>query len=790
MAVTGAAQSGRIYTAADYRQAEKFMDYNLSGLVMHTVNHPTWMADGRFWFSDTGDVSVTYILVDLSKGTKAPAFDHVKLAAAVNSLPSAAVGGGAPNKVDPNHMAITELLFEDGDKTIIVTIGGRRVRCDLSGPGSCTVSGSVAGSGRRAAAEISSPDGKNATFIRDSNLWMRDVATGQETQLTSDGVKDYGYATNHSGWEQIDRPVLLWSPDSKKIATFQLDERRVKQMYLVPTVVGHPELNSVRYPLAGDANLFMVERVVIDVAAKKVVRLKMAADFRRSTTTRHEWDVQWSEDSAHVAFVSTSRDHRQEWLRVADVETGEVREVMTETVQTFFESGPSATGAGWQNWKYLLASNEVLWFSEKDDWGNLYLYDLTTGKLKSQVTHGEGSVLQVLRVDQKARVIYFLGVGKEKGWDPYFSAFYRVNFDGSGLKLLTPENASHSVTLSPDGRYFTDIYSSATVPARAAIREVTGKIAIELPSEDISKLKAIGWVPPVPIVVKARDGKTDLYGFIFKPTNFDPSKIYPIVNNIYPGSQIGSCGAGLPGSRNFLGTVHKDLQSLAELGFITVCIDGLGTPSRSKSFHDALFGDMGDNTLPDQVAGMKELAAKNPWIDIARVGIYGHSGGGAATAAAMFHFPDFFKVGIAESGNHDNRNYMDDWGEKYLGLEVKDANGKDNYDSQANQDFARNLKGHLLLAHGTMDNNVPPSNTLVVVAALIKANKDFDLLMIPNRQHSYGPDANYMARRRWDYFVRYLAEGIPPHEYQMKPAEVRGGADAGPDDGEDDGVEP
>ncbi len=776
--LTAVAQPGRVYTAADYAKAEEFMEYNLTDMVMHTVDHGTWLADGRYWFSDSGATGVSYVLVDPAKGSKGPAFDQAKMAAALSAQ---------GRTVDANHLGITELSFADGDKTVIVTAGGRAMRCDLSGAGACVAAGAGAGGrGRRGGgggAAVASPDGKKAVFIRNYNLWVRDVASAQETQLTTDGVAGYGYATDNAGWAQSDRAVVVWSPDSKKLATYQQDERKVKEMYLVPTVVGHAELNQVKYPLAGDAAVAMVERVVIDVDAKKVVRFKMPADFHRSTTCdnlacRGGWDdVQWSDDSAHVAFVSTSRNHQQDWLRIADPATGEIREVFSETSKTWLEEG-----GGRANWRYLPASNEFLWFSEKDNWGNLYLYDLTTGKLKNQITHGNGNVAQIVKVDTKARVIYFQGVGKEKGWDPYFSAFYRVNFDGSGLKLLTGEDSDHTVVLSPDGKYFSDIYSTAVTPAQGVIRDSSsGKVVVQLATEDISKLKATGWVPPVPITVKARDGKTDLYGFMFKPTSFDASKKYPIVNHVYPGPQTGSCGR-----RNFA-AAHGDLQSLAELGFIVVCIDGTGTPGRSKSFHDALFGDMGDNTIPDQVAGMKELAARYPWIDIDRAGIYGHSGGGAATGAAMFHFPDFFKVGISESGNHDNRNYEDDWGEKYLGLETKGADGKDIYDSQANQDFAKNLKGHLLLAHGTMDNNVPPSNTLLVVAALIKANKDFDLLMIPNRQHGYGPDSNYMTRRRWDYFVRYLAEGTPPKEYQMKaPAAARGGAD-GP---EEEDIEP
>ena len=232
---------------------------------------------------------------------------------------------------------------------------------------------------------------------------------------------------------------------------------------------------------------------------------------------------------------------------------------------------------------------------------------------------------------------------------------------------------------------------------------------------------------------------------------------------MYPGPQTGSCGP-----RSFV-AARGDMQALAELGFVVVCIDGMGTDLRSKSFHEAYYADLGDNTIPDQIAGMKELAAKYPFIDLDRVGMYGHSGGGNATAAAMLHYPDFFKVGIAESGNHDQRDYEDDWAEKWAGLVAKESDGSSNYDSQANQNFAKNLKGHLLLAHGTIDDNVPPNITLLLVDALIKANKDFDLLLIPNAAHGYGAASQYMTRRRWDYFVRYLAGGIPPYEYEMKP---------------------
>jgi dipeptidyl aminopeptidase/acylaminoacyl peptidase len=601
--------------------------------------------------------------------------------------------------------------------------------------------------------------------VKDWNLWVRDLSTGAETKLTTDGVKDFGYATDNAGWKHTDAAIVLWSPDSKKIATFQQDQRKTGEMYLVPVTNSHPALKAWKYPLVGDVNVTMIERVVVDVGSHKVVRMKMPPDQHRGSLCDDlvcrggVWeDVQWSADGAHLAFVSTSRDHRQEWLRVADTSTGDVREVMSETVKTFYESGN-----GKVNWHYLPNSNEILWFSERDDWGNLYLYDLTTGKLKNQITHGEGNVTKVLHVDEKTRTIYFVGVGKEAGRDPYFESFYSIHLDGTGQRLLTPENADHDIEVSADGRYFVDAYSTPTEPATTVVRTMDGKIVMDVAKQDISKLVANGWTPPTPIKVKARDGKTDLYGLMFKPSHFDASKKYPIVNNVYPGPQTGSCG-----SREF-SAAHRDMQSLAELGFIVVCIDGMGTPWRSKSFHEAYYGNMGDDTIPDQVAGMKDLAAQYSFIDIDRAGIFGHSGGGNATAAAMFHYPDFFEVGIAESGNHDERDYEDDWAEKWAGVEVKNADGTSNYDSQANQNTARNLKGHLLLAHGTNDDNVPPNETMLVVDALIKANKDFDLLLIPNVAHSYGPASQYMTRRRWDYFVQYLAGGIPPKEYEMKP---------------------
>lgn len=738
-------------TKEDYARAEKFLAYSTTPLVSHGAVRPTWLPGGdRFWYRDAVEGGSEFVLVDPARGTRAPAFDHARLAATL----SVTAGG----RYDAAHLPFTQFTYSADGRSISFSFEGRAYSCEVTGA-SCT---SVKAS-EDAKNQSVSPDGRLAAFVRRDNLWVRDVATGAERPMTTDGVADFGYATDNAGWTKSDRPVLLWSPDSKKIATFQQDQRGVGEMYLVETRVGHPVLQAWKYPLPGDEKVTTIQRVVVHLDGPRVVRLKMPPDQHRGTVTDDikgrgdDWDdVDWSADSKQLAFVSTSRDHKVEQLRVADPGTGDVRYVYEEKAATYFESG-----MGTANWQFLPATNEFIWLSERDDWAQLYLYDLGSGRLKGQITSGEGNVTQVMRVDEKNRLIYFVGVGRERGRDPYFRHLYRVGFDGRNLSLLTPADADHDVSMSPSGGVFVDNASRPDQKPASVLRSADGRQVLALGEADVSKLVAAGWRPPVPFTVKARDGVTDLYGLMFKPTNFDPSKKYPIVDNIYPGPQTGSVGGrGFSPSRG-------DTQALAELGFIVVQIDGMGTPWRSKKFHDAYYGNMGDNTLPDQVAGLKELARRFAWIDIDRVGIYGGSGGGFATADAMFRYPDFFKVGVSASGNHDNRGYEDDWAEKWQGLLVKKADGTSNYDDQANQNHAKDLRGKLLLAHGTMDDNVPPYNTLLVVDALIKANRDFDLILFPNRRHGLGE--SYMIRRRWDYFVKHLLGAEPPKEFELHP---------------------
>ena len=759
------AQQPRALTAADYSRAEHALAPYASPLVFGGSVRPTWLPDGRFWYRTTTASGSQFMLVDPVRGTRTPAFDQAKLAAGLSAAAGATYTG--------NALPFTGYEYRP-DGSVRVRVSNRGFDCNTE-TGRCgaamddrEAATPAVSRGRRGAGgarpEVKSPDGKRSAYIKDYNLWAKDIATGQEKQLTRDGVKYFGYATDNAGWTHSDRAILVWSPDSRKIATFQQDERGVGMMYLTTTTAGHPVLSAWPYPLPGDSIITTIQRVVIDVDAASVTRFQMPADQHRSTLCDDiacqvgEWtDVEWYPDASHVAFVSTSRDHKSAKLRVADAATGAIRDVFEETVATQYESGN-----GKANWHVMPASNEVIWFSERDDWGQLYLYDLATGKLKSQVTTGAGNVTELLRVDEATRTLWFGCVGKVPGRDPYFRSLCKVGMDGKGFAVLTPENGDHDVALSPSGMYFIDSYSQPNVAPVSVLRDANGKLIATLERADISRLVASGWKAPMPITVKARDGKTDLYGLMYTPSSIDSSRKYPIINHVYPGPQTGSVGG-----RTF-SPARGDNQALAELGFVVVEIDGMGTPWRSKSFHDAYFARMGDNTLPDQVAGMKELASRYRFIDLDKAGVWGHSGGGFATADAMFRYPDFFKVGIAESGNHDNRVYEDDWGERYQGLLVRQGT-TDNYAAEANQTLAKNLKGKLLLAHGTVDDNVPPDNTTLVVDALIKANKDFDLLMLPNQAHGYGSMSSYMMRRRWDYFVKNLMGAEPPKEYEIKP---------------------
>ncbi|MFN8253668.1 MAG: DPP IV N-terminal domain-containing protein [Ferruginibacter sp.] len=703
IAATGIYHAGaqQVYTEQDYQKAANMLGGNLAKYIDRANVSPNWMPDGTFWYKVLTATGAEYVLVNAKDGKSTAAANLKTL---------------LPNYTEPK-------------------------------------------SARFGRDEVLSPDGTKSVFIKDWNLWLRDKASGKETALTTDGVKDFGYATDNAGWKHTDRAIVLWSPDSKKLSTFQQDQRHVNDMYLVKTKVGAPELQQWKYPLPTDKEIIKIHRVIIEVESGKITRLKTPADDRRGTLcddiacTGSFDDNEWSADSKTLAFVSTPRDHKKATLKIADAATGDVRVVMEETVATQYESGQGAV-----NWKYLSETNEFIWYSERDNWGHLYLYDATTGKLKNQITKGDFVVTRILKLDAKNKTIYVEANGKEAGRNPYHNYMYKVDFAGKNITLLTPGDGNHRVDISPDGNYFVDNYSQTAVPNVAELRDMKGKLIKVLEKADITRLTAAGWKAPIPFTVKSVNNNWDLYGIMYVPSNLDPNKKYPVINYIYPGPQGGSIS-----SWDFIATSRQDHQALAELGFVVFTLEGSCNPNRSKSFHDICYGNMFENTLPDQISGLKQMAQRYPYMDLDHVGVWGHSGGGYATGAAMFNYPDFYKVGISESGNHENRNYEDDWGERYIGLM-----DKDNYEKQANPNNAKNLKGKLMLVHGGLDDNVPPYNTYLVADALIKANKSFDMLVIPNARHGYAADGNYMMRRRWDYFVSNLKGAVPPKDYVIK----------------------
>ena len=699
--------NGKTFTTADYDNAVKMLSAKTNKLVFKTSVRPNWMDDGTFWYSQQTKEGKEYVFINPGK----------KIRKTASSYGILFPGKTEPKATAPVWQAPTEVL---------------------------------------------SPDNTKAAFIRNWNLWVKDVKTNAEKQLTFDGTEDYGYATDNAGWTHSEKPILLWSPDSKKIATFQQDQRHVKNMYLVKTKVGAPELEQWKYPLPGDSAIIMINRVVIEVDNPKLIRFKMNADARRSTLcddiacNGSLSDTYWSKDGTQVAFVSVSRDHKKSNLRVANALTGDVRDVFEETVATQYESGQ-----GEVNWKFLPASNEFIWYSERNNYGHLYLYDLTTGKLKNQITNGNFTITKVIEIDESKRSILFEACGS--GSNPYFKNYYSINFNGKNFKRLSTADGNHSISFSPNKKYFIDTYSTPNTPPQIILSDAKGKKIMDLETADITALQASGWQAPIPFSVRSANDEFDLYGLLYLPPHIDSTKKYPVINQIYPGPQGGTIGYwGFSASRS-------DCNALAQLGFIVVQIEGSCNPYRSKAFHDACYGNMAINTLPDQISGIKQLQKRYGFFDLDHVGVWGHSGGGFATASALFKYPEFYKVGIAESGNQDNRNYEDDWGERYIGLLVKDATGKSNYEDQANQVYANNLKGKLLLIHGGMDDNVPPYNTYLVADALIKANKSFDMLIIPNARHGYGRDSYYAMRRRWDYFIENLMGGKTPDNYVIKP---------------------
>ena len=764
-----------------YARAEQFLPWHAQRRVFHSTVEPHWFENGggvateRFWYLNRTPRGREFVLVDADKRTRQPAFDHVRLAAQLS------VATGKP--CEPYRLPFNTFEFCDDGRAIRFQINGRAWYCDLANY-DCRDLGEKPTRARNA---VVSSDGRWTAFTRDHNLYVRSSATGEERALTNDGERYFDYArTGESNMEHVARvlsgnarpPVLVWSPDSKKLVTHKLDERSVAEMHLVQAVPpdgsARPRLHSYRYPLVGDANVTLAHLVIFDLENQKRIDVDGEPETVTIDTPIEMKRVFWSQDSRRVYFIYKGRGDRFLRLLVTDMQTGATRLRIEENGATQVDSNVKIATV--PNVR-VLASGEIIWFSERDGWGHLYLYD-EEGQLKNQITSGPWVVREILYVDEAQRRIYFSAGGREADRDPYLRHIYRVQLDGTELTILTPEDADHEATqppdffelhtkFSPSGRYFVDTYSRVDLPGISVLRDGDGNVVCELEKANVDAVAAMGWRFPEPFRVKARDNVTDIYGVVYRPSHLDPTQKYPVIDAIYPGPQTIRTPKEFP--QDVRGAfAYWEPQALAELGFIVVTIDGLGTPYRSKAFHDWSYGNLAEaGGLPDHITGLQQLAARYPYFDLSRVGIYGHSGGGYATVRALLAYPDFYKVGVSSAGAHDNRGYVIFWGEKYQGLLVGD-----NYQAQDNRTLVANLSGKLLLVWGELDDNVHPALTIRLIDELIKCNKDFDLLVMPNRHHGYVADPYYI-RKRWDYFVQHLMGKTPPTGYQIQVPDLK-----------------
>lgn len=740
--------------AADYARAERLLPWNTSLLVSGDSVAPVWLPDGnRFWYRNKLPNSAEWVLIDPVRNTRTLVFDNTRLAAAMSVANDTSYA--------PAKLPFREFKFAaDGknERVIEFNASKKRFSCDVS-IYKCTLSDTLPDQ----VPFVVSPDKKWEAFVHKDNLYIRPKGGGDSTQLTTDGVQYWSYGLNAPRPSELQKPVprapnLRWSPDSKKIAVGRMDERGVDLMYYISATSQRPKLYSQPYALPGDTIVPTPGFHIIDVESKTNLPVKVTPRAGQLSISGSSRDSAWSPGSDKVYASYFTRGSRSMYLAEIDARTGAERVIARDTSRTYVEFA-QAQGDGGASWYVTRNGHDVIWWSERDGWAHLYRLD-SLGNVKNQITSGAWTVGAVQHVDEKAKQIYFTARGREPGRLLYYAHLYRVNFDGSGMALITPEDADHRITFSPSGTYFVDSYSRVEKAPVTVLRAAPdGRVVRKLEEADVTRLAGSGWKPAQVFQVKARDGLTDIYGVLYMPPHIDPAKKYPIITHIYPGPQVGSVGTWdfKSGGDDF---------ALAQLGFVVIQLDHMGTPLRSKAFHDSYYGNFGDNGLLDHMTAIKQLAVRYPFIDVARVGIYGHSGGGFASTDAMLRYPDFFKVAVSGAGNHDNRTYNIYWAEKYQGLLTRDTLRKtDNFTASANKTMAKNLKGHLLLMHGDMDDNVNPANTIQLVDELIKANKTFDLIIAPNRNH--GLNEPYFIRRRWDYFVQYLLGETPPVNWEI-----------------------
>ncbi|MGA8112177.1 MAG: DPP IV N-terminal domain-containing protein [Actinocatenispora sp.] len=746
-------------TTQDYQAAEQLLrrPARPGELVVGDKIRPQWIDGGsRFWCAVSNGVGRRFVLVDPAAGTREPAFDHTRLAAALS--------GASGQQVDPEALPFPAIDLT-GDAVEFGAFG-EYWRCHLDSYTCERAEFTPPGN----PLEVPSPDRKVAVSRRGPDLWARSLSDGREWALTTDGGPDHQYGSGPDSTSNgtllrkfglpYPPPTLAWSPDSTKVLTHRTDERDVRQTHLVearPADGSAPALHTQRYAFAGDENMPRAELVVLDVAEGTVVRAQGEPLFMPQVSpiaTKWAW---WAPDGSAVYYLGQPRDLRTLTLYRLDPATGEVRAVLSETGTTRVE--PNQWMAEPPIVRVL--ADEVLWFSQRDGWGHLYRYDLRTGELLGQVTSGQWVVRQILRVDEAARVVYFTATGLVDE-DPYRRTVCRVGLDGSGFATVTDDELDHVVTMPDDQAYFLDSASTVDTPPVTTVRDWSGRVLVELERADISKLAATGWTPPERFRVTAADGVTDIYGVLYRPRGFDPTRRYPVVDNPYPGPQTNRVAPCFdPGGMGL------DAEPLAALGFVVVAVDGRGTPGRSRSFHDASYGHLADaGCLADHVAALEQLARTRPWMDLDRVGVFGHSGGGFAAVRAMLDFPETYKVGAALSGSHDARYFNLGFVETYDGADNPDA-----WARASNVDIADRLAGTLLLVHGEMDDQVHPHHTLRLAERLVAADKDFELLIVPGAEHMFLDCLAYVRKRCWDFLVRELM-GVQPPAYRPAPIPI------------------
>jgi dipeptidyl aminopeptidase/acylaminoacyl peptidase len=736
-------------TPADYERAAGLRD-KFQGLVVNAPDRANWIEKtSRFWYRKAVKGGYEFVVMDAETLAKKPAFDHEKLAAALaKALPS------GDEAITALKLPFNEITFVDGERAIEVNAREARWRCDLTSyacrkseaPGFGRFGGGVGrGVGplgtltgipgprynfpQNADARVS-PDGKWEAWVNNFNVWVRPKGKRDGVALSYDGSEGNYYAM----------ASLAWSGDSKMIAAYRVRpgyERKLDYVESSPANQLQPKYHTIDYAKPGDS-LDQPLPVLFNIETKKQIVVDNALFPNPYNLTR----LEWRKDSRAFTFEYNQRGHQVYRVIEVDASTGKPRAVISEEPKTFFcYSG--------KKYRYDLADGrEVVWMSERDGWNHLYLYDGASGKAPTQITKGEWVVRGVEKVDEEKRQIWFQASGMYPGKDPYFVHYYRINFDGSGLTALTEADANHQVSFSSDMKYYVDTWSRVD---QAPISELRGaadkRLIAEIERGDIQELVKAGWRAPEVFTSRARDGKSDVWGVIFRPSNFDPLKKYPVIEYIYAGPQ----GSFVPKSFS----AYHQMQSLAELGFIVAQVDGMGTSNRSKAFHDVAWKSLGDAGFPDRILWHKAVAAKYPYYDISRVGIYGNSAGGQNSLGGMLFHPEFYKVCVSSCGCHDNRMDKIWWNEQWMGWPLGPE-----YAASSNVDNASRLQGKLLLVVGELDTNVDPASTMQVVNSLIKANKTFDLLVIPGGGH--GPGGVYGERKRNDFFVHHMLGVEPP----------------------------